>query len=138
MKLTRKEIEKLMQEWNLGWKNHDLEGLMKFFHDDVLFENWTGARVQGKENLRKAWGPWFSNHGGFVFIGEDMFIDEQEQKLLTRWRFESPSFEKGYEGKPETRRGVDVFHFQDGKIIQKLTYSKTTLEIDGKRVPLHG
>jgi hypothetical protein len=27
-------------------------------------------------------------------------------------------------------------HFQDGKIISKNTYSKTTLEIDGKRVKL--
>jgi hypothetical protein len=27
-------------------------------------------------------------------------------------------------------------HFKDGKIIQKLTYSKTTVEIDGQRVRL--
>jgi hypothetical protein len=27
-------------------------------------------------------------------------------------------------------------HFKDGKIIRKLTYSKTTLEIDGQRVRL--
>jgi len=138
MKLSRKEIEKLMEGWGQAWKEHDLDGLMKFFHEDVLFENWTGARVKGKENLRKAWTPWFANHGGFQFITEEVFIDEQEQKLLSRWLFLTPSFEKGYEGKPEKRHGVDVFHFQDGKIIQKLSYSKTTLEIDGKRVPLHG
>jgi hypothetical protein len=35
-----------------------------------------------------------------------------------------------------TRRGVDVMHFKDGKIIRKLTYSKTTLEIDAQRVRL--
>jgi hypothetical protein len=29
-----------------------------------------------------------------------------------------------------------VMHFKDGKIIRKLTYSKTTLEIDGQRVRL--
>jgi hypothetical protein len=27
-------------------------------------------------------------------------------------------------------------HFKDGRIIRKLTYSKTTLEIDGQRVRL--
>jgi len=31
---------------------------------------------------------------------------------------------------------VDVIHFQDGKIIKKITYSKTSIEIDGKRVQL--
>jgi hypothetical protein len=36
----------------------------------------------------------------------------------------------------ETRRGVDVLHFKDGKIIKKLTCSKSFLEIDGKMVKL--
>ncbi len=31
---------------------------------------------------------------------------------------------------------MELFHFQDGKIIRKLTNSKTTLEIDGQRVRL--
>jgi hypothetical protein len=42
--------------------------------------------------------------------------------------------EKGFEGKPEKRRGVDVIQFRDGKIIQKLTYSKTTVEINGAKI----
>jgi len=137
MKLSREGIIKALQDWNRAWDNHDLDGVIELFHDDILFENWTGGRVKGKEALRKAWARWFTNHGGFRFIGEDTFIDELEQKVLYRWQFESPSLEKGCEGKQEKRRGVDVMTFQDGKIIQKLTYSKTTLEIDGKRIPLH-
>jgi hypothetical protein len=30
---------------------------MIFFHDEVLFENWTGEQAKGGENLRKAWPP---------------------------------------------------------------------------------
>ncbi len=138
MNLSREEIRNALLKWNQAWDAHDLDGVMSLYHDDILFENWTGGRVKGKEALRKAWTPWFNRHGGFRFVGEDTFIDETEQKVLYRWRFESPSFEKGFEGKAEIRRGVDVIHFEDGKIIQKLTYSKTTLEIDGIRVPLHG
>jgi ketosteroid isomerase-like protein len=138
MKLSREQIVTALEGWNHAWENHDLDGVMKLYHDDIYFENWTGGHVKGKETLRKAWTPWFTNHSGFRFIGEDTFIDEQGQKILYRWQFEGLSFEKGYEGKLEKRRGVDVIHLQDGKIIQKLTYSKTTLEIDGKRVPLHG
>jgi len=137
MSLSREEIKKAMKEWNFAWDNHDLEGVMKLFHDEVLFENWTGGKAVGKEALRKAWTPWFANHGGFRFTEEETFIDEKEQKVLYRWQLEWPSLEKGYEEKSEKRRGVDVLHFQDGKIIRKLTYSKTTIEIDRERFPLH-
>jgi ketosteroid isomerase-like protein len=136
MPLSREEIKNAVKKWNLAWDRHDLKEVMNLFHDEVLFENWTGGKARGKEALRKAWTPWFANHGGFRFTEEDIFIDEKEQKVLYRWQLEWPSLEKGYEGKPEKRRGVDVLHFHDGKIIRKLTYSKTTIEIDRERVPL--
>ena len=137
MSLSRDEIETALKKWNVAWDNHDLDGVMALFHEDVTFENWTGAKAQGKEALRKAWNSWFANHGDFQFVEEETFIDEKEQKVLYRWTLEWPSFEKGYEGKPEKRRGVDVIHFKDDKIINKLTYSKTTIEIDGERRSLH-
>lgn len=136
MVLSREDIKRVLNRWNLAWDKHDLDGVMDLFHDDVLFDNWTGGQVKGKENLRKAWAPWFANHGGFRFIEEGTFIDEHEQKVLYRWQLDWPSFERGYEGRSEMRRGVDVLHFRDGKIIKKLTYSKTTVEIDGERVRL--
>jgi ketosteroid isomerase-like protein len=133
MKLSKQQIKETLMRWNAAWDIHDLDGVMALFHEDILFENWTGGKVVGKADLRKAWAPWFENHGGFRFIPEETFIDEAEQKVLYRWELRWPSFEKGYEGRPETRRGVDVIHFQEGKIIKKLTYSKTTVGIDGKR-----
>ena len=133
MKLTKQQIKETLSRWNVAWDAHDLDSVMALFHKDVLFENWTGGKVEGKASLRKVWEPWFEKHGGFRFNPEDTFIDEAEQKVLYRWELQWPSFEEGYEGRPETRRGVDVIHFQDGKIIKKLTYSKTTIEIDGKR-----
>ncbi|ETW95089.1 MAG: hypothetical protein ETSY1_32065 [Candidatus Entotheonella factor] len=134
--LTRNEIASAFAKWSAAWNAHDLDGVMDLFHEDIYFENWTGGSVKGKANLQQAWLPWFTNHGGFVFTDEETFIDEVEQKVLYRWQLDSPSFEKGFEDRHETRRGVDVIHFQDGKIIQKLTYSKTTLEIGGERMRL--
>ena len=136
MKLNRIQIEDALSKWNEAWDAHDLDGVMTLFHDDVVFDNWTGGQARGKEALYKAWQPWFANHGGFRFIPEDTFIDEDEQKVLYRWTLKWPSFEKGFEARPETRRGVDVIHFQDGRIIQKLTYSKTTIEIENRRIQL--
>ena len=133
---SRSEIKSKLIKWNQAWDRHDLEGVMQLFHEDVLFENWTGAKIRGRDSLEKAWAPWFESHGGFRFTEEDTFIDEAEQKVLYRWQLGWPSMEKGFEGRPESRRGVDVLHFKDGKIRKKLTYSKTTLEIDGQRIPL--
>jgi ketosteroid isomerase-like protein len=134
--LTKDEIRSALTRWNEAWNTHDLDRVMDLFHDDIIFENWTGGKVQGKEALRRAWAPWFANHGGFRFNEEDTFIDEGSQKVLFQWSLDWPSGEKGLEGKPERRRGVDVMHFKDGKIYRKHTYSKTTLEVDGKKVRL--
>jgi ketosteroid isomerase-like protein len=133
MTLSRDEILTAMIEWNRAWDRHDLDGVMDLFHEEVLFENWTGGKAVGKEALRKAWAPWFADHGHFRFKEEDLFADEQEQKVLYAWELSWPSREKGFEGKPERRRGVDIIHFKDGKIIKKLTYSKTNVVIEGKR-----
>ncbi len=134
--LKREEIKEKLSRWNKGWDDHDLDAVMDLFHEDVIFENWTGALAKGKEALRKAWEPWFKNHGGFHFSEEDTFIDESAQKALYRWRLDWQSAEKGWEGKPEARRGVDVIHFEGGKIIRKYTYCKTTVEIGGNKVRL--
>jgi ketosteroid isomerase-like protein len=136
MTLSREAIWEALKKWNLAWDNHDLGGVMELFDNEIVFENWAGGKAKGKEALRKAWTPWFENHGGFRFIEEETFIDEREQKVLYRWILEWPSLETGYEGRPERRRGVDVLHFRDGKIINKLTYCKTTIEIEGERLSL--
>ena len=136
MELTKDQIKEALDQWNQCWDDHDLDGVMALFHEDVLFDNWTGGRVQGKDALHRAWDPWFRNHGGFLFHWEDLFIDEADQKVAYQWRLTWPSMETNYAGKPEERRGVDLMHFKDGKIIRKLTYSKTALEIEGKRVRL--
>jgi hypothetical protein len=136
MNLKKKEIKTLLEQWNHAWENYDFDKVMALYHDDIYFENWTGAYVKGIQALKKAWKPWFDNHGNFKFMEEETFIDEDLQKALYRWVLKWPSMESGFKGKPETRKGVDVIHFKDGKIIKKLTYSQTTIEIDDKRISL--
>lgn len=137
MKLSRKEIKTVLRDWNSAWEKHDLNKVMTFFHEDIFFENWTGAYVKGITSLRKAWEPWFKNHGDFRFIGQETFIDEHLQKVLYRWVLEWPSTEPDFEDRTEIRKGTDIIHFKNGKIITKLTYTKTTIEIDNKRLSLH-
>ncbi len=136
MALSRDQLIAFMKKWNTAWDNYDIDGVAAGFTDDAVFENWTGGVLQGKEAIAKAWGPWFAHNGGFKFHFEDLFVDQAAQKVLFRWSLSWPSLEKAYEGKPEVRRGVDVITFKDGLISEKLTYSKTTLEIEGQRVAL--
>ena len=67
MPLSREQIKDALKQWHLAWDNHDLEGVINSFMTKSLFENWTGGKAEGKEALRKAWAPWFANHGGFRF-----------------------------------------------------------------------
>jgi hypothetical protein len=137
MNLSKTEILTHIKIWLKAWDDHNLASVMALMHDDVVFENWTTKTIVGKAALERAWKPWFLQHGNFLFIAEDIFVDEQEQKVLFRWRLEWPSLELPFKGKQEVRRGVDVLHFVDGKIREKLTYSKTSLMIDEQLVSLN-
>jgi hypothetical protein len=134
--ISREEIESALTKWKHSWNNHDLNGVMDLFHENILFENWDGTTVLGKKALKNAWKPWFKQHGGFVFLEEETFIDELHQKVLFRWILEWPSLESNYKGRAERRRGLDILHFKDGQIFRKYTYSKTFLEIEGKMIRL--
>ena len=136
MKFSREEILTHFDIWLSAWDDHDLDGVMEFMHDDVVFENWNGSIVFGKIALKKSWTPWFIHHGDFRFINEDIFFDEREQKIAFQWKLEWPSLETQFKGRPETRRGVDLLHFREGKIIRKYTYSKTIVQIDSTPVYL--
>jgi hypothetical protein len=134
--LAREEMAACLLAWQSAWNRHDLEGVLALFDEDVLFDTWTGQCLQGKVLLRRVWAPWFANHGDFCFSDEETFVDEQEQKAVFRWRLEWPSPERGCTGRPEIRRGIDVLHFRNGLIVRKLSYSKTTITIDGASAPL--
>ena len=134
--LSKIDILTTLRNWYEAWNRHDFDQVMDFFHKDIVFEHWTGKRIQGKGNLYQEWYLWFKNHGNFHFSEEDTFVDKDAQKALYRWQLTWPSFEKRYRGKLEMRRGVDVFHFEDQKIIKKMTYSKTSIDIEKQIIKL--
>jgi hypothetical protein len=135
-KMDRADIRKMMNKWLKAWEEHDLEGVLEPFSEEIIFDNWSGIRLKGKKRIRAAWKGWFKDNGSFRFFTEDLFIDENEQKVLFRWHYEGPAFDKRLENSVESRRGVDVMHIRNGKIDEKFTYSKTTIGIDGRKVAL--
>ncbi len=135
--LSRDKIRNILELWMEDWNRHDLDAVMELFHPDVVFQDWHGRRVRGKRNLRAVWRGWFKNHGGFRFDLREILVDEQGQQAVIRWRLHWPSREKGYEGLPEIREGLDILKFRNGLIELKLTYTRTVAEIDGRTVSFH-
>jgi len=133
--LPRGDIAAALDKWNRAWEEYDLEGVLDLMDDNVFFENWNGARVRGRDALRKAWRSWFEGRD-FRFMPEDLFIDEEKQKVLYQWTLEWPCPDPSYERQTERRRGVDVMTFQNGRMTVKQTYSQTALEIGGMRCTL--
>lgn len=136
MIILKEEINGLLSDWVDSWNQHNLGRVLELIHDDIIFDNWTGIRIVGKDALLQFWLPWFKNHGGFRFLMEDAFFDQQDQKALFRWKLAWPSFEKKFKGEIENRSGVDILHFVDKKIIGKFSYSKTTIQINSRHIAL--
>ncbi len=136
IKLAKNELLELFKSWLKSWGKYDLNSIMALFHEDIVFKNWDGTVVKGKSLLEKTWRLWFSKGKDFRFIKEDIFVDEEEQKLLFSWRLEWLSNEVEYKGENEIRRGVDIVHFIDGKIIKKESYSKTKVKIGSRNIIL--
>jgi len=86
MKLSKEEIKEAMAKNSVGWDNRDLDAVLELYHDDVYFENWTGGNARGKKALHEAWTPWFTGGGDFKFNREDLFVDEDEQKITVMIR----------------------------------------------------
>ncbi len=118
-----------------AWERYDLDAVMELFHEEILFKNWDGKTIRGKELLRKSWKLWF-NRKDFRFIREDLIMDEQAQKVVFLWLLEWPSPEPGLKGQPEVRKGVDILYFREGKIIRKLTYTETTIQGSSENILL--
>ena len=47
--LSRSEIGDALHKWFLAWADYNLDGVTELFREEVLFENWTGAKTQGRE-----------------------------------------------------------------------------------------
>ena len=130
---TRAEVIDRFNKWLGAWDIYDLNGVLDFMHDDIIFENWDGSIVSGKTDLKVAWSLWF-RHKNFRFTTEDLFFDEEKQNITFTWSLEWPSLEKNYFGRKEMRRGVDILFLMDGKIYRKNTYSKTAFQIESALV----
>jgi len=117
----RAALEALVDRFTAAFNRDDLDTVMELMADDAIYDEFNGVRSVGREAIRKAFEPQFAGAFGTIrFHNEDVFIDAEQGKVLTRWVC---SLER--EGRRREWRGLDILRVQDGRITEKHTYAKT-------------
>ncbi len=121
VKLSHDELRRLTGEFTAAFNEEDLPKVMSYFADDAIYDEFNGIRQQGKAAIERAFQPQFrGDFGEMRFVDDDLFVDPKAQKAMISWQC---TLRKG--DKFGGWHGLDILHFQDGKIVQKLTYSKS-------------
>ncbi len=115
------ELRRLADAFTATFNAHDLDATMAYFTDDAVYEEMHGPVREGKAAVRKALEGLFSKRFGEMrFDEEDLFVDADAGKVMVSWTLSLASLD----GKPMQLRGLDLLHFQGGRLVRKLTYCK--------------
>jgi ketosteroid isomerase-like protein len=102
---------------------HDLDGIMRHFADDAVFESprgtdaW-GTRYVGREEVRAAFAGRFSGIPDVRYQDDDHFADGD--RGASEWTLSGTMTD----GTRIEVRGCDLWTFRDGRIVKKDSYWK--------------
>ncbi len=118
--MTHAELADLVVRFTDAFNRVDLDAVMAFFTEDGVYDEFDGRRRVGKAEIRKAFEPQFrGDFGRMRFVTEDLFVDPSTGKGLIRWLCTTER-----NGRTRGWRGLDILHFADGLVVEKLTYAK--------------
>ncbi len=123
--MERAHLLDLTQRFVDAFNRNDLDGVMAFFAEDGVYDEFNGQRNVGKAAIRAALEPQFTGaFGEMKFLDEDMFVDPDAGKVMASWRCTL-----SIKGEPTSWRGLDLMHFKNDKLVQKLTYAKAKVPL---------
>ena len=116
----RADLERLVLDFTDCFNRDDLDGVMAYFAEDSVYDEFNGNRSEGKAAIRAAFEPQFRGDFGTIrFHQEDLILDSDAGKALISW---TCSLDRG--DSHNAWRGLDILHFRDGKLTVKQTYAK--------------
>jgi ketosteroid isomerase-like protein len=121
----RAALENLVIDFTEAFNRDDLDGVMSCRAEGAIYDEFNGKRSVGKPAIREAFVPQFrGDYGKIRFETEDMFVDVETGKALIRWLcvLETEERRSGW-------RGLDILHFEDGLLTEKLTYAKAKVPL---------
>lgn len=113
----------MLQAFADAWNAHDVDALMRFMHDECVFETATGpqacgARHEGREAVRKAFAAAWQNFPDAQWRNARHFV--AGERGVSEWTFTGTAAD----GTRVEANGVDIFTFRDGKILVKNAFRK--------------
>lgn len=111
-------VERFCEAFN----RHDLEAVMATMTDDCVLEGLTpypdGAHYEGHDAVRARWEAVFSAYPDLWYETEEIFA--VEDRCIFRW----VGHRTDKYGNAEQYRGVDILRVRNGKVAEKLVYTK--------------
>ena len=117
---SRAELEDLTLRFTDAFNREDLDGVMAFIAEDAVYDQFNGARAEGKAAIREAFVPQFrGDFGTMRFLTEDLFVDATTGKAMISWTctLEAGELKRGW-------RGLDLLYFEGRLVKEKHTYAK--------------
>lgn len=109
--------ERLIDEYNQAWNDHDVETIASMHAPDIVFENHTAAeRAEGADAVRAHIARIFENAPDLSFRGRRLYA--RTGLVVSEWTASATR-----DGARIEWDGVDVFPIEDGLIKRKDVYS---------------
>ncbi|MBT5048225.1 MAG: nuclear transport factor 2 family protein [Rhodospirillaceae bacterium] len=129
---ARAALEKLVVNFTEAFNREDIDEVMSYFAEGALYDELNDVRHVGADAIRAAFIPQFSGkYGRMRFHTEDLFLDVEAGKALIRWvlTMEEDTRQGAY-------RGLDILHFENGKLVEKHTYCKAKIPFIHKKADM--
>ncbi len=113
----------MLQAFADAWNAHDVDALMRFMHDECVFETAAGpdacgARHEGPQAVRKAFAAAWQTFPDAQWRSARHFV--AGERGVSEWTFTGTAAD----GTRVEANGVDLFTFRDGKILVKNAFRK--------------
>jgi steroid delta-isomerase-like uncharacterized protein len=129
--VTTKAV-KMLQDWNEAWNAHEVDKILSYFTDDIVFEDLGGARVmRGKAQMRIWITETLSAFPDFRTDVKSLFVSGRRAgsewvatgTLKGRLHHLKPT------GKSYSVRGASITELRDGKIKRNVDYYDSAIMI---------
>jgi ketosteroid isomerase-like protein len=122
-KHSRAELIDLTDRFVGAFNRQDMDEVMSFFAEDAVYKDPYGKNHEGKKAISKAFDPVLNGGlGKILFEGDDRFIDVDTGKVMDSWTLHM--FRGEGADKEKSMTGLDLLHFENGKLIRKFTYRR--------------
>jgi steroid delta-isomerase-like uncharacterized protein len=119
------KAEKMLQDWNEAWNAHEVERILSYFTDDIVFEDLGGARVmRGKAEMTTWISETLSAFPDFKTDLKSLFVSGKwaGSEWVTSGTLKGKLRHLKPTGRSYSVRGASIMELRGGKIKRNTDY----------------